>query len=468
MDDLHWLSATELLAAYKTQTLSPVEVTEYLLGRIEALDAQTNAFCLIDADTTLAQARASEERWLNGEPCGALDGVPVAVKDLVLSKGWPTLRGSKTVARDQAWDVDAPSVARLREHGAVLIGKTTTPEFGWKGTNDAPLTGITRNPWDLHKTPGGSSGGAGAALAAGYCPIAIGTDAGGSIRIPSSFSGVFGLKPTFGLVAAWPASPFGTLAHLGPMTRTVEDAALFLNVVSEPDARDWFQQPFARVDFTQGLERGVKGARIAFSPRPGWVKRVDPEVETCVAAAAKRFGELGAVVEQIDPPGGDPSAFFRVLYFSGAGFLLGDMPEDKLKLLDPNLRALVEESRVITRKDFQQATAERAAYGAGIKAFMQDYDFLLTPATAVPAFDTPLVTPFDPNGKLWMEWTPFTYPFNLTTQPAASICCGFTQAGLPVGLQIVGRMGDDARVLQAAHAFEQIAGFSAQHPKAFA
>jgi aspartyl-tRNA(Asn)/glutamyl-tRNA(Gln) amidotransferase subunit A len=467
MDELHWLSAKELLAAYRAQTLSPVEVAEYLLGRVEALDAQTNAFCLIDPEPTLAQARASEERWQNGEPIGLLDGVPVAVKDLVLSKGWPTLRGSKTVARDQAWDQDAPSIARLREHGAVLIGKTTTPEFGWKGTNDAPLTGVTRNPWNLHKTPGGSSGGAGAALAAGFCPLAIGTDAGGSIRIPASFSGVFGLKPTFGLAAAWPASPFGTLAHLGPMSRTVEDAALFLNVVSEPDARDWCQQPFATTDFTRNLDAGIKGARIAFSPRLGWVRRVDPDVEEIVARAANRFRELGAVVENVDPPGGDPSAFFRVLYFSGAGFLLGDMPEEKLQLLDPNLRLVVEESRSISRKDFQQATAARAAYGAGFKAFMQAYDFLLTPSTAVPAFDTPLVTPFDPNGKLWMEWTPFTYPFNLTQQPAASICCGFTSDGLPVGLQIVGRMGDDAGVLRAARAFEKLSDFSMQHPKAF-
>jgi aspartyl-tRNA(Asn)/glutamyl-tRNA(Gln) amidotransferase subunit A len=374
------------------------------------------------------------------------------------------MRGSKTVDPKQSAEHDAPSVARLREHGAVFIGKTTTPEFGWKGTNDNPLTGVTRNPWNLAKTPGGSSGGAGAALAAGYCPLAIGTDAGGSIRIPASFCGVFGLKPTFGRVAAWPASPFTNLAHVGPMSRTVADSALFLNVISEPDARDWYQQPFAQADFSWNLDKSLRGAKIAFSPRLGWVERVDPEVEATVTAVARRFAELGAQVTDADPPGGDPSSFFRTLYASSAGFLLDEYTEDKLALLDPNLRVLVEESRSITRRAFQQATAERAAYGAGMKAFMRDYDFLLTPMIAVPAFDTPLVTPYDPNGTMWMEWTPFTFPFNLTQQPAASVPCGFTSSGLPIGIQIVGRQGDDARVLQAAYALERLLNLADRHP----
>jgi aspartyl-tRNA(Asn)/glutamyl-tRNA(Gln) amidotransferase subunit A len=464
MSDLHWMAATQLVAAYRTKDLSPVEVAEYLLGRIDALDAGINAFCLVDPETTLAQARASEERWLEGEPQGLLEGVPVAIKDLVVSKGWPTMRGSKTVDRNQPAEHDAPSVARLREHGAVFIGKTTTPEFGWKGTNDSPLTGITRNPWNLEKTPGGSSGGAGAALAAGFCPLAIGTDAGGSIRIPASFCGVFGLKPTFGRVAAWPASPFTNLAHVGPMSRTVADSALFLNVISEPDARDWYQQPFPQIDFAWDLAKGIRGAKVAFSPRLGWVERVDEEVEDIVARAAERFTELGAHVNRVDPPGGDPSAFFRTLYVSGAGFLLADHSEEQLSLVDPGLRAIVEESRAVSRKDFQQATADRAAYGAGIKAFMLDNDFLITPTVAVPPFDTPLVTPFDPNGQMWMEWTPFTYPFNLTQQPAASVPCGFTKDGLPVGMQIVGRVGEDARVLQAAHALERLLDISEHHP----
>jgi aspartyl-tRNA(Asn)/glutamyl-tRNA(Gln) amidotransferase subunit A len=464
MTDLHWMTATQLVSAFRDKDLSPVEVAEYLLGRIEALDAKINAFCLVDPETTLAMARASEERWMAGEPQGLLDGVPVAIKDLVVSKGWPTMRGSKTVDPKQSAEHDAPSVARLREHGAVFIGKSTTPEFGWKGTNDSPLTGVTRNPWNLSKTPGGSSGGAGAALAAGYCPLAIGTDAGGSIRIPASFCGVFGLKPTFGRVAAWPASPFTTLAHAGPMSRTVADSALFLNVISEPDSRDWYQQPLPQVDFCWDLAKGIRGAKIAFSPRLGWVTHVDHEVEATVAATVRRFTELGAHVTEADPPGGDPSAFFKILYFSGAGFLLADYPEERLVLLDPNLRAVVDESRSMTRKDYQQATADRAAYGAGFKAFMRDYDFLVTPMIAVPPFDTPLVTPLDPANKLWMDWTPFTYPFNLTQQPAASVPCGFTKDGLPIGIQIVGRMGEDARVLQASHALEKLLDLAERHP----
>ena len=467
MTDIHWLSAGQLVAAYRSRELSPVEVAEYLLGRIDALDSGTNAMCFLDPETTLAQAQASEERWMQGEPQGLLDGVPVAIKDLVVSKGWPTLRGSNTVDRNQPMDHDAPCVARLREHGAVFIGKTTTPEFGWKATNDSPLTGVTRNPWNLQKTTGGSSGGAGAALAAGYCPLAIGTDAGGSIRIPASFCGVYGLKPTFGRVAAWPASPFTNLAHVGPMSRTVADSALFLNVISEPDARDWYQQPFPQVDYAWNLTRGIRGAKIAYSPRLGWVKHVDPEVEALVSQTVKRLSELGAHVEQVDPPMGDPSSFFRTLYFSSAGFLLDHLPEEKLAMLDPDLRTVVEESRSMSRRDFQQATAERSAYGAGMKEFMKHHDLLVTPMIAVPPFDTPLVTPLTPNGNLWMEWTPFTYPFNLTQQPAASVPCGFTAAGLPVGLQFVGRHGDDERVLQASHALEQLLDLKPAHPAGY-
>ena len=266
------LSATELLRLYRRKQLSPVETTQAVLDRIERFDPAVNAFCLVDRDQALQSARASEARWQRGAPAGLLDGIPATIKDLVLTRGWPTLRGSLAIARDQAWDVDAPATARLREQGAVLIGKTTTPEFGWKAVTDSALTGITRNPWDTSKTPGGSSGGAAAACALGMGALHIGTDGGGSIRIPASFSGIFGLKPSFGRVPAWPLSPFGTVAHLGPMTRTVSDAALMLNVLALPDRRDWFALPYDSRDYQIGLEDGVGGLRVAFSPTLGFAE----------------------------------------------------------------------------------------------------------------------------------------------------------------------------------------------------
>jgi aspartyl-tRNA(Asn)/glutamyl-tRNA(Gln) amidotransferase subunit A len=256
------LTAAQLLEGYRKHELSPVEVTRAVLERIQALNGKFNAYCLV-SDKVLDEAKASEGRWMAGQPRGLLDGVPVSIKDLLLTKGWPTLRGSKAVDPKGPWNDDAPAVARLRENGALLLGKTTTPEFGWKGVTDSALTGITRNPWDATKTPGGSSGGAAAAVAARMGPLAIGTDGGGSIRIPCSFTGLFGLKPSFGRVPAWPLSPFGTVAHVGPMTRSVADAALMMNVLAQPDARDWHSLPYEPQDWRTGLEGGVAGLRIA-------------------------------------------------------------------------------------------------------------------------------------------------------------------------------------------------------------
>src|SRR6185437_13945729 len=250
------MNAAELSAAFGARDLSPVEVTEACLGRIEALDSSINSFFHIDVHATETMAEQSEKRWLEGEPLSPLDGVPVAIKDLLLTKGWPTRRGSLTVDPRGPWTDDAPSVARLRKAGAVFIGKTTTPEFGWKGSTDSPLTGLTRNPWNKAKTPGGSSGGSAAALAARFAPLALGTDGGGSIRIPACFSGVFGLKPSFGRVPAWPLSPFGTVAHVGPMSRSVLDSAMLLNVIAKPDARDWHALPYEPTDYTAKLESG--------------------------------------------------------------------------------------------------------------------------------------------------------------------------------------------------------------------
>jgi aspartyl-tRNA(Asn)/glutamyl-tRNA(Gln) amidotransferase subunit A len=456
MSEPHEMTAAELSAAYSTKELSPVEVGEALLGRIEALDAQVNAFCLIDAPTTLKQAETSEQRWLAGEPLSPLDGVPVAVKDLLLTKGWATRRGSLTVDPNGPWTEDAPTVARLREAGAVLLGKVTTPEFGWKGSTDSPLTGITRNPWNLKKTPGGSSGGSSAALAARFAPLALGTDGGGSIRIPASFTATYGLKPSFGRVSAYPLSPFGTVAHVGPMSRTVRDAALVMNAIAKPDARDWFNVPGESADHTARHGESLKGKRIAYSPRLGYAQKVLPEVEALVAAAVKRFEAMGAHVERVDPSTDDPSEVFQTLWWAGAGFLLGDLPEEKKAQLDPGLRKMAEEGAKIPLKKYLAANAARGAYGSRLRRFMERYDFIVTPSTATTAFETGQLSPLGDDGRAWMQWTPFSFPFNLTQQPAASINCGFTNDGLPVGLQIVGRMFDDAGVLAASAAYEAV------------
>jgi len=294
--DLTQRPAHELLQLYRSGQASPVEVTQAVLARIERLNPQINAFCVVDPDAALASARASEARWQahrsSGAPVGELEGVPTTIKDLILTRGWPTLRGSRTIDPQQAWDVDAPATARLREAGAVLLGKTTTPEFGCKGETNSPATGITRNPWNTAHTPGGSSGGAAAAVAAGLGPLAVGTDGAGSVRIPAAFCGNVGLKPSFGRVPAYPLSPFGSVAHLGPHTMSVRDAALMMNVLKKPDARDWTSLPPESTDYTVGLEDGIRGMRIAYSPTLGYARNVHPEIGSggCRGAPAAGTG----------------------------------------------------------------------------------------------------------------------------------------------------------------------------------
>ncbi len=450
--DLCTLSATELVDLYRRKELSPVEVAAATQKRIEKLNPVLNAFNLISTEIA-SSAKASEARWMRGEPKGLLDGVPVSVKDILLTKGWPTLRGSKTIDPKGPWNDDAPVVARLKEHGAVLLGKTTTPEFGWKGVTDSPLTGITRNPWNKAKTPGGSSGGAAAALAAGMGPLALGTDGGGSIRIPCSFTGLFGIKPSFGRVPAWPLSPFGTVAHVGPMTRTVADAALMLNVLSLPDARDWHALPYESSDYRTALDQGVRGLRIAYSPDLGYAQ-VDPEVAALVRSGVKAFEELGAKVEEKNPGFESPDKVFRAHWFSGAAFFVNSIETNKRKLIDPGLLEVAEQGSKITAFELLDAAMKRGALGTHMNLFHRDYDLLVTPTLAVPAFDVGQEYPGAAKGKRWTEWTPFSYPFNLTQQPAASVPCGLTKEGLPVGLHIVGPKYADALVLRAARAFE--------------
>jgi len=453
--ELAFLSATHLIDGFAKKTLSPVDVTQAILRRLERLEPKLNAFTLRNPEGALESARASEARWQKGEPVGLLDGVPVTIKDLFLTRGWPTLRGSTLIDRDQPWEEDAPPVARLRETGAVFLGKTTMPEFGWKALGDSPLSGITRNPWNLDCTPGGSSSGAAAAIAAGLGPIGLGTDGGGSIRIPCGFTGIPGFKPSFGRVPAYPASPFGLLAHTGPMARTVQDCALLLTVLTGADDRDPYALPRDGADYRAGLEDGVKGLRIAYSPRLGYASNVHPEVATAVERAAKAFSELGAEVETVDPGFADPRGAWLTLWYSGAAKALGHLTAEQRRRLDPGLLVHVERGEKISATDFLTADVARTDLGRQMNLFHLRYHLLITPSVAVPALRVGTDLSDPQREKEWIDWTPFSYPFNLTRQPAASVPCGLTSAGLPIGLQIVGRLYEDALVLRAARAFER-------------
>jgi aspartyl-tRNA(Asn)/glutamyl-tRNA(Gln) amidotransferase subunit A len=454
-NDLCSLSATELLRLYRTRKASPVEATRAVLARIDKLNPKLNCFCLVDAKSALAAAKESEARWKKGAPQGLLDGVPASIKDLLLTRGWPTLRGSRTINPKGPWNDDAPAVARLREHGAVLVGKTTTPEFGWKGVTDNPLTGITRNPWNPKLTPGGSSGGSTAAVAAGMGPLTVGTDGGGSIRIPCAFTGLFGLKPSFGRVPAWPLSPFGTVAHVGPITRTVTDAALMMNVLSLPDPRDWFALPHDSRDYRVGLDDGVKGLRIAYSANLGYAP-VESEIAAIVRKAVKQFADLGAQIEEVDPGFENAGPMFTTHWFAGAAALLRSFTSEQLKLVDPGLRDVARQGAKIRTLDYLAAVQQRGQLGVLMNRFHEKYDLLVTPTLPLAAFAAGREVTDVLREKRWTDWSPFSYPFNLTQQPAASVPCGLTKKGLPVGLHIVGPRYADALVLRAARAYEAV------------
>jgi aspartyl-tRNA(Asn)/glutamyl-tRNA(Gln) amidotransferase subunit A len=452
--DLADRSAVELLRLYRSGAASPVEATRAVLARIERFNPALNAFCHVAGDEALAAARASEARWRLQTPCGALDGVPVSIKDLILVRGMPTLRGSRTVDPAQPWDVDAPAAARLREAGAVILGKTTTPEFGCKAETNSPLTGITRNPWNPERTPGGSSGGTAAAIAAGMGPLSIGTDGAGSVRIPAAFCGNFGLKPSFGRVPAYPLSPFGSVAHLGPHALSVADAALLMNVIKQPDARDWTSLPPDSSDYMLGLDAGIRGLRIAWSPTLGFAKNVHPEVAAAVAGAVATLATLGAAVERIDPGFDNPLDITAGLWFAGAWTVWSGLTSAEQDVVDPDFRAEAMLGSKLSALEVQRLHLRRGALGSHMRQFMQNWDLIATPSVAVPAFVARPAghSPMTPEAML--GWTPFSYPFNLTQQPACTIPCGSTSDGLPIGLQLVGPMFGDALVLRAARAYE--------------
>ncbi len=452
--ELCFLPATELLAEYRRRALSPVEVVDAVLEQIDRLDPRLHAFITVTAEEARQQALEAEYAYAHGDRRPLL-GVPVSIKDVTPVAGVRWTSGS-LLWKDRIATEDAPIVERLRAAGAVIIGKTNTPELGWKGDSGNRLIGPTRNPWHLERTAGGSSGGAAAAVAAGMGPLAQGTDGAGSVRIPASFCGIVGFKPSFGLVPYYPPSAVELLAHVGPMARTVTDAALMLAVMAGPDPRDRNSLPDTGVDFTR-LEDGVRGKRLLWLARVGEVP-VEREVAEIARRATAAFEELGCLIDEWTEPLEDPYPVLDVLWSSAMAAVHRDDYEQVRELLDPGRCQVIERGFGWRGVDVAWALAERSRYADRLRRELEAYDFVLSPTTPVTAFAAGADHPGSIAGypTTYLNWTPFTYPFNFTGQPAISVPAGFTSAGLPVGLQIVGRWRDDLGVLRAAYAFERL------------
>jgi len=448
------LSCSTMTQAFRHGELSPLEVARDCLDRIER-HAVLNAFMPIERERVLREAAASEVRWRQGQPLGPIDGIPATIKDNIWLKDYPTRRGSKTSDPAPA-QADSPAPARLREQGAVFLGKTCLPEHGWVGACHSPLTGITRNPWNPDYTPGGSTGGGAVAALLGLGLLHLGTDGAGSLRIPAAFTGVFGFKPSYGLVAAYPPSLLNVLAHQGPISRRVEDAALMLSVIAEPDPRDmtaWNRPP---PDFTARLDAGVRGLRIALSMRLGYVKTLDPDIEAAVRKVARALEAQGAIVEEADPPLARTTEMIRTMWWPVMTGLVDAVPPERRAEMDPGLLAVAERGKKFTVGDYVFAFMARTELHNAMLAFHQRYDLLLTPTMPLTALKVGCVMPDDAAyGEDWTEWSPYTYPFNLTQQPACSVPCGLARNGLPMGAQLVAPLGSDAVVLRAARAIEQ-------------
>ena len=467
MDNLEicYLSAIEMAEAIRKKKLSPLEIMKAVLQRIEQLNPKVNAYCTIVAENALEQARQAEAKVMKKEKLGPLHGVPVSIKDVIFTRGIRTTAGSR-IYESFVPQQDAIAVERLKSAGAIIIGKTNTAEFGWVAVTKNVLFGETRNPWNLERTPGGSSGGATAAVASGMGPLAIGTDGAGSIRIPSSFCGVFGLKPSFGRVPQYPSFPgWETLSHTGPIARTVADAALAMEIISGRDDRDLFALPETGLRYLSYLKQGIRGLKVAWSRDLGYAA-VDPQVLKVTEAAIKIFSALGCHVETASPEASCPEQTFSTIVATRLPAVLEDkMPEWRDKI-GQALARFIDQHKDKSAKEYLDACFAQLAYWDKVRPFFEKYDLLLTPTVATPPFQLGIYGPKEIAGvKLTpLGWMAFTYPFNLTGQPAATVPCGWTDDGLSIGLQIVGRRFDDLTVLKAAAAFEQASPWKDRRP----
>jgi Asp-tRNA(Asn)/Glu-tRNA(Gln) amidotransferase A subunit family amidase len=468
--DYPFTSATELAHAIATRQVSPVEVMRKCLERQAALEPTLNSFVTTTPESALAEARRAEQAMMFGKPLGALHGVPISIKDLIAVSGVRQTFGSRTMA-DNIAVADAPSVERIRAAGACIIGKTTTTEFGCKGGGPSPLTGTTRNPWDLSKTPGGSSLGAASSVAAGITPFALGTDGGGSVRLPSAFCGLFGIKAQFGRVPVFPVSATPTLAHVGPLARTVRDAALLLGVISGHDRRDPFSLSSAVPDFLGACDHSVRGMRIAWSATLGYGRPQEDVVAACEAAVNVLRG-LGCKIvdwDMLSNDGADeiarldPIDMWMAEFYAGVGTRLKTAMRDSRDLLDPAVARMLDPALEQPLEDYYTKVFRRYEFRERLRVKFESIDLLLTPTAPCTAFAA------DADAPLWsadniISWMSYTYPFNLTGQPAASIPVGFSLSGLPIGMQLVAKINHEADIFRAAAAYEKAMPWATKLP----
>lgn len=430
-------TARELVAEVTGGHAAPSDIVAGVLADIAVLDPKLNCFAHFDPGAVMDQARVLDDRIARGEDIGPLAGLPVAIKDLIAMQGAPTAFGSRIMAGNVI-DADAPSTARIRAAGAVMLGKSTTSEFGCKAVGDSPLTGITRNPWDLDCTPGGSSAGAAALVASGITPVAMGTDGGGSVRIPASLCGLFAMKAQFGRVPVWPASATAGLAHVGPLSRDVRDSALMMGVVSGFDARDPFAVAGPVPDYLGACDRDPRGLRVAYSETFGYA-RPDPEIAALCRRAAARLEALGCIVEEVPHLFDDPVAIWAAEFYAGVGTKLKDALATRRNEIDPSVAKVLDVALAQNLDSYYSKVFERHAFRETVRQIFDTYDLIASPTLPVTAIPVGRDTPEGHEDRSPIDWVSYTYPFNLTGHPAVSINAGFTAAGMPTGLQLAAR-----------------------------
>ncbi len=461
MTGFAFATIADLSEGFRRRAFSPTEVLADVIRRLGVVEPLLNMFAHLDLAGAQAQAKAADDRMMRGALLGPLDGIPTSVKDLIAVAGMPQRFGSRTTSAAPA-SRDAPSVERLRAAGAIILGKSTTSEFGCKGVGDSPLTGITRNPWDPSKTPGGSSAGAAAMVACGLVPYALGTDGGGSLRIPAALSGLYGIKAQFGRVPVFPTSATPTLAHVGPLTRTAADAAAVLSVIAGYEPRDPFSVAGPTPDYQAALTR-MPRLRIAFSPTLGY-GRVDGDVAALVARAVQALQDAGHHVDQIEHCFDDPIDMWTAEFYAGVAIRLRAALQDAPEILDPAVHHVLQAAVAQDLRTYYESVFRRYDFREKVRQMMEPYDLLLTPTLPVASVEVGVDVPPSLAERTIVSWATFTYPFNLTGQPAASMPIGVTAAGHPVGLQVVAKSMDEATLLGVAAENDRHLGGIAPHP----